>query len=252
MTIHEYGKEGKTIVLVHPSVVMWDYFEYVIPLLREDYHLIIPALPGYDRDNPDEDFTSVEEIAEALSDWLIARRMETVDLLYGCSMGGSIALRMLARQRVTIKNVVCDGGITPYQLPRPVTRLIALRDFLMIAMGKLGGLRLLEKAFSTGEYGEEDLRYIAGVLRWMSCKTIWRTFESCNNYEMPEPVPPYHGRLQYWYGEQEEKDRAWDLRYIREKYPHAELVRLPHMGHAGMAALAPQEMADRFRSLTEA
>jgi len=51
MTIHEFGKENEqVIVLVHPSVVMWDYFEYVIPLLEKKYHLIIPALPGYDPD----------------------------------------------------------------------------------------------------------------------------------------------------------------------------------------------------------
>lgn len=30
MTIHEYGKSNaKTVVLVHPSVVMWDFFEYL-------------------------------------------------------------------------------------------------------------------------------------------------------------------------------------------------------------------------------
>lgn len=34
MTIHEYGKDNqKIIVLIHPSVVMWDYFEYVTPLV---------------------------------------------------------------------------------------------------------------------------------------------------------------------------------------------------------------------------
>jgi hypothetical protein len=38
-------------VLIHPAVVMWDYFEYVIPLLEKDFHLIIPALPGYDPEN---------------------------------------------------------------------------------------------------------------------------------------------------------------------------------------------------------
>ena len=34
MTIHEYGTDKEqVIVLVHPSVVMWDFFEYVIPLI---------------------------------------------------------------------------------------------------------------------------------------------------------------------------------------------------------------------------
>ena len=34
MNIHEFGKENeKTILLIHPSVVKWDYFEYVIPAI---------------------------------------------------------------------------------------------------------------------------------------------------------------------------------------------------------------------------
>ena len=45
MTIHEFGKENKeTIILIHPSVVKWDYFENVIPLLEKNYHLLVPAL----------------------------------------------------------------------------------------------------------------------------------------------------------------------------------------------------------------
>ena len=150
MTIHEYGTDKEqVIVLVHPSVVMWDFFEYVIPLLKEDQHLIVPALPGYDEKNPDVDFTGIEEIADELAKWLIAHNINTIDLLYGCSMGGAVVLRMLAEQKIRIKNSICDGGITPYQLPWIVTRLIAVRDFLMISMGKIGGLKLLEKAFST-------------------------------------------------------------------------------------------------------
>ena len=62
MNIHEFGKENNEIILlIHPSVVKWDYFENVIPLLQEKYHLLIPALPGYDFEN-DSDFTSVEQI----------------------------------------------------------------------------------------------------------------------------------------------------------------------------------------------
>ncbi len=68
MTIHEFGTENsKTVVLIHPSAVMWDYFSFVIPLMQEKYHLIIPALPGYDEEKPGSDFTGVEEIASELA-----------------------------------------------------------------------------------------------------------------------------------------------------------------------------------------
>ena len=67
MTIHEFGQSrDEVVVLVHPSVVMWDYFEYVIPLMQEHYHLIVPALSGYDTESS-SDFTSVEQISEELA-----------------------------------------------------------------------------------------------------------------------------------------------------------------------------------------
>lgn len=37
MNIHEFGKENReSILLIHPSVVKLDYFEYVIPLLEKN------------------------------------------------------------------------------------------------------------------------------------------------------------------------------------------------------------------------
>lgn len=37
MNIHEFGKENNEIILlIHPSVVKWDYFENVIPLQQKN------------------------------------------------------------------------------------------------------------------------------------------------------------------------------------------------------------------------
>ena len=110
MTIHEFGKEnGQVVVLVHPSIVMWDYFEYVIPLLEKKYHLIIPAVPGYDPDVKN-DFTSVEEISAGIENWLIGNKLSNVACLYGCSMGGSIVTRMLADRRLFILGSMESGA----------------------------------------------------------------------------------------------------------------------------------------------
>ena len=201
MTVHEYGKENEeTIVMIHPSLVMWDYFEYVIPFLEERFHLIIPALPGYDEDEKG-DFTSVEQIANELASWLEAHGITKISCIYGCSMGGSIVTRFLADNRIAVHSAAIDGGITPYQLPWIVTRLIAVKDYLTIWMGKIVGVGLLEKVFSTDEYSKEDLQYVGKVLKFVSRKTIWRTFESCNNYRMPEPVTTNCGRIEYWYAD---------------------------------------------------
>ena len=242
MTIHEYGKDNtQVIMLIHPSIVIWDYFEYIIPLMEKNYHLIIPALPGYDPDI-DGDFTSVEEISEELGEWLIDNNMKDVACIYGCSMGGSIVVRMLAENAVNIHSAVIDGGITPYQLPWIITRLIAIKDFLLIYMGKLGGLKLLEKVFSTDELSEEDIRYAAKVLKMISAKTIWRTFESCNNYSMPDSIHTDCKHIEYWAAEKEIKDRQWDIAYTRKHFPHTIFRKIKCTGHGGLAPFQPEKL----------
>ncbi len=243
MTIHEFGKQNKkVVVLIHPSIVMWDYFEYVIPLMEEKYYLIIPAVPGYDPDVK-SDFTSVEEIAKDLEDLLIEKGLKEVTCLYGCSMGGSIVTRMLSDNRLHIRNAVIDGGITPYQLPWFITRLIAVKDFLLISAGKAGGAKLLEKAFSTDELTDEDALYAAGVLKMISAKTIWRTFESCNNYSMPADVHTDCLNIEYWVAEKEVYDRRWDVAYIRKIFPHTIFRKIENVGHGGLAPFNPEKFA---------
>ena len=44
---------------------------------------------------------------------------------------------------------------------------------------------LLKKAFATDDYTKEDLQYVPDVLKHCSRKTLWRTFDSCNNYKFP-------------------------------------------------------------------
>lgn len=184
MKIYEYGKENpEKVLLIHPSLVTWDYFEYVIPLLEEHYHLLIPALPGYDLEN-DSEFSSVEKIAAELADDLQQRGIRELKAIYGCSMGGSIVLRMAADGRLNAAHYIMDGGITPYQLPWILTRFIALRDFGMMALGKLGGEKLIVKAFSSTEFSEDDLKYVANIFRHCTYKTLWNTFDSTNNYKM--------------------------------------------------------------------
>ena len=167
-------------------------------------------------------------------------------------MGGAIVLKMIAEQKIIIKNAVCDGGITPYQLPWLITRFIAIKDFLLISMGKIGGLGLLEKAFSTDEYSKDDLKYIVKVFHFISYKTIWRTFDSCNNYVMPKNIPKYEGHLQYWYGDKEAKDRAWDIKYIKNHFPDTRLINFENMGHGSMASLHPQKMVKCLEVIIDA
>ncbi len=225
MTIHEFGKINKKIVLlIHPSIVKWDYFEYVIPLLEKEYHLVIPAIPGYDFDN-ESDFTSVEEIAHELNEWMIKNEYKEIYAVYGCSMGGSISLLFTLENKIQIQHCIMDGGITPYQLPWIITRFIALKDYCMMMLGRYGGIRLLEKAFATDNYSKEDLQYVVDVLRHCSRKTIWRTFDYSLNIDNYDTI--FIG-YPIWWG-----DVPMIINTFLEKYDFSGKTIIPFNTHEG-------------------
>ena len=220
MRIYEYGKENpECILLIHPSLVTWDYFEYVIPLLEKHYHLLIPALPGYDL-NDDSEFSSVEQIASELADDVLKRGIQEVKAIFGCSMGGSIALRMATDGKLKAKNYIMDGGE-----------------------------KLIVKAFSSTQYSEEDLKYVAKIFRHCTYKTFWNTFDSCNNYKMPKKTMRFTGKVHYWYAEKERKARDWDLKYMKKFVPETVFKSFKGMDHGEMALFYPERMAQELLKL---
>ncbi|MDO4355997.1 MAG: alpha/beta hydrolase [Clostridia bacterium] len=245
LTIHEFGQKNREhILFLHASCTSWEFYEESVQALSERYHLIVPAMPGHDL-TTDEDYTSVEEIAAALEQGLLERGMIHIHGLYGLSMGGSIALRLLANRKIQFDKAVIDAGITPYQLPWLLTRFIALRDFLMVELGK-HSRKLLELAYPPEKYGAEGLDYMEQVMKHMSARTIWRVFDSCNNYSMPKPIPALSTEIQYWYGSLEKKARAWDIDYVKEHFPQTRFVEISGLDHAEYALLHPADLAERM------
>lgn len=46
--------------------------------------------------------------------------------------------------------------------------------------------------------------------------------------------------IAYWYGEDEEKDRRGNLRFIRRYFPQAQLAAIPKMAHAELVIVHPE------------
>ncbi len=112
---------------------------------------------------------------------------------------------------------------------------------MLIYIGKIGGAKLLERAFSTDELSEEDVQYAAKVLKMISARTIWRTFESCNNYSMPEDIHTDCKYIEYLVAEKEVKDRKWDVAYIKKHYPQTVFRKIKDVGHGGLAPFNPEK-----------
>ncbi len=186
-----FGNEHNPLFLFyHASCSHWSWYQDAIEKLTEQFFVIVPILDGYNGDYS-SDFSSVESTATETTAYLLEHGHKEIDFVYGLSMGGGMVLYMLAQNQVSVKNAVVDGGITPYNLPRIATFLIAVRDYLGIKLLRKSPA-LIKMAFPPDRWllstqTEEAYRDMQGFLKTMSNKTIWNTFYSANNYCMPLP-----------------------------------------------------------------
>lgn len=251
MNIHAFGyPENKVLVMIHGACMRWDMFQESIDLLNPDYYVLAVAVDGMDPDI-DNEFTSVEALCTELENKLTDMGVREIECLYGLSMGGGFVIRMLADNRIPVRHALIDAGITPYELPWIVTRLILIKDFLTTEWGK-HSLSVLKLVFPPEKYSEEGVRFMYGVMRRMSAKTIWRVFDSTDNYSMPETFPQIDTHIAYWYGEAEKQARKLDIRYVQKRIPNVQFREIPVMDHGQYVLMQPETFCKDLKRWMEA
>lgn len=136
MYIREYGQEHKRALLFFPgSCEPWEEFSYAAKELAEAFHVLLVIPDGQD---PEEhtDFISVEKTVDDTASWLKEHGIDHLAALYGLSYGGGMVTRFLATQDIPVEKAIIDAGTAPYTYPKWICKLICIRDYLMLKLGR--------------------------------------------------------------------------------------------------------------------
>lgn len=116
MKVVEVGQENQDIiVLLHGGGLSWWQYQSQMELLCKNYHVVVPILDGHA--GSDADFTSIEDNAKRLLDYIDKTYGGSVLLIAGLSLGGQILLEMLAlRKDICQYAIVESAAIIPDKL----------------------------------------------------------------------------------------------------------------------------------------
>lgn len=105
MKVVEVGQENQdVIVLLHGGGLSWWQYQAQMDLLYENYHVVLPILDGHA--GSDADFTSIEDNAKRLLDYIDKTYGGSVFLIAGLSLGGQILLEMLALRKIFVSTLL--------------------------------------------------------------------------------------------------------------------------------------------------
>ena len=123
MIVKEYGKSNKDIIiLLHGGGLSWWNYEEVSEILKSNYHVILPILDGHS--GSDRDFTSIENNANEIIEYIDNNYNGNVKLIGGLSLGAQILLDILSK-----RDNICEYAIIESALVSPMkmtNRLIEL------------------------------------------------------------------------------------------------------------------------------
>jgi len=250
MYIREYGTENKETLLFFPgSCEPWQEHAYAAAELAGFFHVLLVVPDGQD---PEEhtDFLSVEKTVEDVCDWLKEHGIERLDALYGLSYGGGMAVRFLVSSGIQTDKAIIDAGTAPYTYPKWVCKLLCVRDYLMVKIGR-SSTAMMKAAFPPERFARdpqnanEEYKEIKKYLKTYSNKTIWNIFWSANNYAVPHPAPELNTKIQFWVGTEEWGSRFRDLKWYQKYLPQLELVKIPNMMHGEFVMMHPKEFAKK-------
>ena len=98
MRFQEYGtKQKNVILLLHGGGLSWWNYREVAEHLQKEYHVILPILDGHA--GSDRPFTTIEENASEIIDFIYEHFCGAVLLIGGLSLGGQILLEMLSQRK---------------------------------------------------------------------------------------------------------------------------------------------------------
>lgn len=249
MKIHEFGEANRTgIVIIHGACMSWDMLKASIDILARQFHVYAVALPGHDT-TTDEEFSTIEGIAARIVLTLFRYGLRQADLLYGLSLGGSVALRIIADGELPVSRAIIDGGLMPCGTVRLLARSLFSPGNVMVSPGRRTRAALAAE-FPPVRYPAVAIDRMYEVISHMSDATIRKVSERIGNFTLPEKLPVSLPVTEYWYGQDEENSRKYDIEYIKGLIPDITLRRLPGMAHGQYAIGCPEQFAaDVFRRL---
>lgn len=234
MKFVEVGQENQdVIVLLHGGGLSWWQYQAQMDLLCENYHVVLPILDGHA--GSDADFTSIEDNAKRLLDYIDKTYGGSVLLIAGLSLGGQILLDMLAlRKDICQYAIVESAAIIPDKLTASLVAPLFSMSFPLIKkkwFAKMQFRYLGIRADLFEHYYEDTVK--------LSKQNLIAFTKASSLYQVKKNLKDSLARVRIIVGEKETKKMHASARYLHDFLPDSRLEIKAGLAHGQYAINQP-------------
>ena len=228
MEIKRFGNPvGKKIMMLHGNLMCWRQFEDVIPLLKEEFDVYAVSFDGFDGTGKTT-YTTAQEQADKLEDYLLQNCGSTLDMLFAESLGCGPAVLLKASRNIRIRRMILSGPeYLDFGILNPLILKIMPQKQYQTAKTKTmpaWALRFMRQT----EAGMQTM--LSRIPDHVSLESVYATWKvGLYLYRMlPERQPD--AKVACWYGQREGHMKK-AIEKLRMVYPKLTVRRFPDFGH---------------------
>ena len=240
----EFGKENNNIILLlHGGGLSWWNYEDVAKSLQKDYHVILPILDGHAKS--EKPFTSIEDNADEIINFIDAHLGGSVFLIGGLSLGGQILLEILSQRNDICKYAIIESALV---IPSKLTY-----SMIKPAFGSCYGL-IQYKWFSKLQFKSLKIRsdlfdcYFRDTCA-ISKKDMIAFLQANSLYSLKKSIKNCTAKVYIFVGERENIAIQKSAKIIHQALPESVLHVLPELYHGEFSINKGIDYANKIREI---
>ena len=243
MTFSAYGRvESPSLLLIPGLGVSHEIFLPLIGLLKDRFHIIATGVDGFLL-GQESRYTSVDDQAEQIINYVKEHLDGHLDVAYGLSLGGKILSRMLERNESVIDHAVMDAAPL---LPLPKWSVDPVRYYQSFNVWTCYHWTGFWRFVFHSHYFDVLLDECRKVWPSGKGKAVRDGYKDVYTHRLES----IHGAdIHYWYGTKEAFVAKPQARHLMELCPEAHVEVFPGMNHAQLLVDHPEEVAGRINNL---
>jgi len=237
MLIKEFGDINKpTLCLLHGGGLSWWSYQPIIDLLKNDYHILCPIIEGHGEAGQEE-FTTIEDSASHLIEYLDQHYNGHIHLIAGLSIGAQIVVEVISQRPNIADKVIIESALV---YPIPGTKLLVGPSFKLFYglikqrwFAKLQAKTLFvsDEMFET--YYQDSLH--------MTCNSLVNMSNSNGTYQLKDTLNKVSVPVLILVGQKEIGLMKKSAERLHSILSNSKLVVLPNFGHGELSLVHPKQ-----------
>ena len=236
MVIKEFGEVNKdVIIMLHGGGLSWWNYKDEAELLEDKFHVVLPILDGHS--GSDKDFTSIEDNANEIIEYIDNKYGGKVKIITGLSLGAQILVEMLSKREDICEDALIESALV---YPMKFTNIL-IKPSIKISYGLISKIWFSKIQFKSLKIRDDLFENYYKDTCGITVENMISFMKANSNYRLKESILQNKANTLVIVGQKEQKIMKKSAELIDKSIRNSQLKVLDNYYHGNLSINNPKK-----------